>query len=1428
MARGDDYDDEVEEDDEEYEEEEEEEEEYEEERGKKRGRGSQFIDDAAEEDEDEDEEDEAPRKKKGSTTGRSMFIEEEAAVASDDEEEEEEEEDGFIDRDADLGEELGNERPSAHHRTLLRRNEEEEEVNEEDYQRFLEERYARNEVPELGEGEATEVEQQALLPSVRDPKLWMVKCELGHEREAVVSLMQKCVNLEALGQNLQIKSAIALDNLKGCVYVEAYKEAYVKEACAGLRLLRAWKPALVPIKEMAGVLTVEQKSVDLEENSWVRVKIGLYKGDLALVTDVDTVKQRATIKLIPRIDLQALAQRQDNKPVVKRKARPAPRFFSVDEAKNYGLRPMVTRHRTTGEHIQSIEGMQFVDGYLLKVVSIKSLDTRGVVPTLDELQRFQRAAGDGERGEYGGGGAGLGSGVGPMGLSAEQANRQRGRLVKGDVVEVVEGDLKGLKGRVEKVDDDEVIIRPHHDELKDLLPVKESQLRKFFQTGDHVKVVAGQNDGVTGMIVKVEGHIAIVLSDTSREHVRVFTRDLMSSSEVTAGPSQIGDYELHDLVLLESRVGACPCCPSQCCPSQCCPFNPLSVPSVHPPPRSQTTAGVIVKVEKTGCVVLKATPERSETVAVKLREIRRKMNNRHVSAHDAEGLPVVAKDPVRVVEGTYRDRRGTVEHIHRGVLFVFDRHHVENGGFFCVRARSVRCLTAKAAAATGLSIPVIVFSPVDSPSLSQRNSAGAGGGGGASTMAPLIRSFGGGGGGGAMAPFDRRFGGVMQSPSRFLQSPRNFPGSPSRQGGGRGGGPPPGAYGGGRMGNRRESGMVGRIVKIRAGPYKGYRGRVLDATDTTARIELESQMKVVTVRRDQLPDGAPAAGQQQQSPAPYRESPRFRGSLGSETPVHPSRTPMHPGFGGRGFDPSATPVHEGMRTPMRDRAWNPHVPTTPLRPDSFDEANPSTWGSSGSDAPFLPYTPAFSPADIAASPPLPVHDPGTPGDLRSAFDIPTPGSQAGPNYNPSTPYGEAPSPYAAQTPTGQPLTPSAAYIPATPADSSLPMTPADPNSPAIGMGGGFSNGGEGGSLGLPGVLVMVRRQGGPGMTTVVIREVLPDGSCRVGASNASESELFIVGPSEMDIVLPRSHDRVKILRGPLRGAVGKLMGVDAAEGIVKVDGEPDVKTIEITGLGKLQHACCDDYLGEPLFRHAVRATEAEIKALGGLEVLVPGKLEPTLIRQHLDESLLKAFNCACNVHLSTSYAYQALGLYCGKDSVALRGFGKFFWKRSLEEQMTFKDIASFVSGRGGTLMLRDIKAPPQSFHDPERGDALTIAEYDLALGKVAYEKDLNLHKAAEMSGDAGAQNFIENRLLKPAMLAIQRCARYVTQIRRVGKGTGEYQMDHHMLMGVDVGELTVGQVLDPMTERMSVHMQPPTKRARTAADGIVGLLSSED
>ena len=60
------------------------------------------------------------------------------------------------------------------HRPLLSREDEQEDV--EALERKIQERYARNRSEYDDDDDQTEVEQQALLPSVRDPKLWMVKC----------------------------------------------------------------------------------------------------------------------------------------------------------------------------------------------------------------------------------------------------------------------------------------------------------------------------------------------------------------------------------------------------------------------------------------------------------------------------------------------------------------------------------------------------------------------------------------------------------------------------------------------------------------------------------------------------------------------------------------------------------------------------------------------------------------------------------------------------------------------------------------------------------------------------------------------------------------------------------------------------------------------------------------------------------------------------------------------------------------------------------------------------------------------------------------------------------------------------------------------------------------------------------------------------
>lgn len=49
--------------------------------------------------------------------------------------------------------------------------------------------------------------------------------------------------------------------------------------------------------------------------------------------------------------------------------------------------------------------------------------------------------------------------------------------------------------------------------------------------------------------------------------------------------------------------------------------------------------------------------------------------------------------------------------------------------------------------------------------------------------------------------------------------------------------------GGGRGGH---DALVGKSIKVRLGPFKGYKGRVVDVKGTSVRVELESQMRVIT------------------------------------------------------------------------------------------------------------------------------------------------------------------------------------------------------------------------------------------------------------------------------------------------------------------------------------------------------------------------------------------------------------------------------------------------------------------------------------------------------------------------------------------------------------------------------------------------------
>ncbi|KAI3509904.1 hypothetical protein L1887_25429 [Cichorium endivia] len=64
---------------------------------------------------------------------------------------------------------------------------------------------------------------------VDDPTIWKVKCMVGRERHSAFCLMQKYIDLKALGTKLQIIFAFAVEHVKGFIYIEAKKQSDIQE-----------------------------------------------------------------------------------------------------------------------------------------------------------------------------------------------------------------------------------------------------------------------------------------------------------------------------------------------------------------------------------------------------------------------------------------------------------------------------------------------------------------------------------------------------------------------------------------------------------------------------------------------------------------------------------------------------------------------------------------------------------------------------------------------------------------------------------------------------------------------------------------------------------------------------------------------------------------------------------------------------------------------------------------------------------------------------------------------------------------------------------------------------------------------------------------------------------------------------------------------
>jgi len=103
----------------------------------------------------------------------------------------------------------------------------------------------------------------------------------------------------------------------------------------------------------------------------------------------------------------------------------------------------------------------------------------GVRPTLSELERFEEAPEDIEIDLNGT----------PGTTTAEKENQAvTHSFNNGDNVEVCEGELTNLQGKIISIDGNMITVMPKHEELKEALEFQASELQKYFKQGDHVKV----------------------------------------------------------------------------------------------------------------------------------------------------------------------------------------------------------------------------------------------------------------------------------------------------------------------------------------------------------------------------------------------------------------------------------------------------------------------------------------------------------------------------------------------------------------------------------------------------------------------------------------------------------------------------------------------------------------------------------------------------------------------------------------------------------------------------------------------------------------------------------------------------------------------------------------------------------------------------
>ena len=164
------------------------------------------------------------------------------------------------------------------------------------------------------------------------------------------------------------------------------------------------------------------------------------------------------------------------------------------------------------------------------------------------------------------------------------------------------------------------------------------------------------------------------------------------------------------------------------------------------------------------------------------------------------------------------------------------------------------------------------------------------------------------------------------------------------------------------------------------------------------------------------------------------------------------------------------------------------------------------------------------------------------------------------------------------------------------------------------------------------------------------------------------------------------------------------------------------------------------------------------------------------VRQNYSQECEAAVNKQINLELFAFYSYTSMAYYFDRDDVAMPGFKSYFLKSADEEYDHAKKFMAFQNERGGRVVLQDIKKPDRD----EWGCGLDAMQAALQLEKTVNQALLDMHKLADNKDDAQMCDFIEANYLTEQTEAIKQIGDYITQLKKVGNGHGEWHFQKEL------------------------------------------------